>query len=142
MSEIASIYIFSLQYIWGRKMACCHMCNNVQTAYIIGKGTFIISLLGCFMSFLSANFGRIIIDAFNALEACILIFGAKKRNRCAILIWMVMAFIQLIAVILALIFAILIIVKPEAYKMIPYKEIILPHDPIWIVDYKDDIQSD
>ena len=118
------------------------MCSNVQTAYIIGKGLFIISLLGCLMSFLSANFGRIIVDAFNVLEACFLIYGAKKPNRCAILIWMVMAFIHLIAVILALIFAILIIVKPEAYKMIPYKEIILPHDPIWIVDYKNDLQSD
>ena len=118
------------------------MCSNVQTAYIIGKGLFIISLLGCFMSFLSANFGRIFIDAFNALEACILIFGAKKRNNSAILLWMVMAFIHLIAVILALIFSILCIVKPEVYKKIPYKEIILPMDRHFFVDWRNNLESD
>ena len=100
------------------KMPCC-CSTNVQAAGIIGKVIFTISLIGFILGCIRIDIpwemrkDQIFNGVCKTIQASILIFGAKKPSRIAILIWMIWATLELIAVIVFTILMICLAVNPN-----------------------------
>ena len=100
------------------KMPCC-CSTNVQAAGIIGKVIFTISLIGFILGCIRIDIpwemrkDQIFNGVCKTIQASILIFGAKKPSRIAILIWMIWATLELIAVIVFTISMICLAVNPN-----------------------------
>merc|ERR1711979_60762 len=76
---------------------CCE--SNVKAAFVLGVFFVVLSLLNCLGQ--DENGGRlqnIISGLVGAVIAGTLVYGAKTRNRLAILIWIVLAVIECILV--------------------------------------------
>ena len=90
-------------------MSCC--CEtNVKAAYVIGIIFAILSVVLCF----GVGFGFDLLLSVPILliflASLVLIYGGYKRNRTAILIWMVFAIILLIGVVILAIAGLVIII--------------------------------
>ena len=90
-------------------MPCC--CEtNVKAAYVIGIIFAILSVVLCFGVGFGFNSLLSVPILLIFLASLVLIYGGYKRNRTAILIWMVFAIILLIGVVILAISVLVIII--------------------------------
>jgi len=87
-----------------RVLECCK--DNVQACFVLGIVFAGLNVLFC----LFGDASHILSGIYGALVSGILIYGAHKRNRTAILIWMVLTIIGVIGLIIASVWVIYAIV--------------------------------
>jgi len=87
-----------------RVLECCK--DNVQACFVLGMVFAGLNILFC----LFGDASHILSGIYGALVSGILIYGAHKRNRTAILIWMVLTIIGVIGLIIASVWVIYAIV--------------------------------
>ena len=91
-------------------MPCCCK-DNVQACFVLGIILVVLNLLSCFGFIWNAELlPYCLIGIFGALVSGILIFGAKKRNRIAILVWIVFAIIGVVVLIAFAVIAIMVMI--------------------------------
>merc|ERR1711963_852212 len=85
------------------KMACCGR-NYVKTASTIGKVSIMLTLITCLQAFsikdTTKMAGELSGCISNILLSVILVYGAEKRNRAALLVWIILQTIGLTVVVL------------------------------------------
>ena len=101
-------------------MPCCCCKTNVKAAFIIGIFLMILSLFPCLLAFLISDKDNLYLQKVVSLIATcistalahgILVYGADKRNRSAILIWIVLQIIGLVVVTIIIIFHCIFLIK-------------------------------
>ena len=76
-----------------KRMLCC--CNsNLKTLLALGLTSFFGNIAFCVFELLQKDVQFLILGLFFAFNSGILIFGASLRNNCAIIVWMILATIQ------------------------------------------------
>jgi hypothetical protein len=85
------------------KMPCC--CKtNVEAAHIIGLFFMFLSLFACLPAFSIKDKEKMIAEIVTCISGAfvngILVYGAYKRNRSALLIWIILQIIGLVALII------------------------------------------
>ena len=95
-------------------MPCCCK-DNVQACFVLGIILVVLNLLSSFGLIFACisdegMYPYLLIGIFGALVSGLLIYGAHKRNRTAILIWMVLTIIGVIGLIIASVWVIYAIV--------------------------------
>ena len=97
MIKVFSLNLFSRS----TEMPCCCK-DNVEASFVLGIVLAVLSLVSCF-----GQGWNILYGIYGALVYGILIFGAKKRNPTAILVWMVFAIIDVVWAIVVVVLAII-----------------------------------
>jgi len=90
-----------------RVLECCK--DNVQACFVLGMVFAGLNILFC----LFGDASHILSGIYGALVSGILIYGAHKRNRTAILIWMVLTIIGVIGLIVVSVLAIIFVSDSE-----------------------------
>merc|ERR1712223_698734 len=90
-----------------RVLECCK--DNVQACFVLGIVFAGLNVLFC----LFGDASNILYGIYGALVSGILIYGAHKRNRTAILIWMVLTIIGVIGLIVVSVLAIIFVSDSE-----------------------------
>jgi len=90
-----------------RVLECCK--DNVQACFVLGIVFAGLNVLFC----LFGDASHILSGIYGALVSGILIYGAHKRNRTAILIWMVLTIIGVIGLIVVSVLAIIFVSDSE-----------------------------
>ena len=85
-------------------MPCCCCKTNVEAASIIGKFFMILSLFAFLQAFLIKDKEKMITEIMTCILAAfvngILVYGADKRNRSALLIWIILQIFGLVSFII------------------------------------------